>query len=188
MQPLFANLFDKILSNRLIRWVKVNDEQTAFQKGKGTLDQIFILRIIIELIKYKNMTLYIAFFDLSKAFDRVSRYLLLKTLIRMGIGSVMLNALMRMYSRTRCVLKGFEKLSEVVEMHTGIKQGASSSVILFITFLDDIIDGLKEKCAAEAIINDLHCLLHAVDTLLSSTSRDLFVKKCDILIDLFLEN
>ena len=56
MQPLFANLFDRILSNRLICWVKVNDEQTAFQKGKGTLDQIFILCIIIELIKYKNMT------------------------------------------------------------------------------------------------------------------------------------
>ena len=56
MQPLFANMFDKILSNRLIRWVKVNDEQTAFQKGKGTLDQLFILRIIIELIKYNNMT------------------------------------------------------------------------------------------------------------------------------------
>ena len=131
------------------------------------------------------MTLYIGFFDLSKAFDRVSRYLL-KTLIRMGIGSVMLNALKRMYSCTQCVLKGFGKLSEVFEMHTGIKQGASSSVIFFITFLDDIIDGIKEKGAAEPIISDLHCLLHADDTLLSSTNRDLFVKKCDILIDLFL--
>ena len=98
----------------------------------------------------------------------------------------MLNALKRMYSCTRCVLKGFGKLSEIFEMHTGINQGASSSVILFITFLDDIIDGLKEKCAAEPIINDLHCLLHTDDTLLSSTNRDLFVKKCDILIDLFL--
>ena len=185
MQPLFANLFDRILSNRLLSWVKINDEQTAFQKRKGTLDQIFILRLIIELIKYKNMTLYIGLFDLSKAFDKVSRYLLLKTLIRMGIGSVMLNALMRMYSCTRCILKGFGKQSEVFQMYTGIKQGASSSVILFITFLDDIIDSLKEKCPAEPLINDLHCLLHADDTLLLSTNRDLFVKMCDILIELF---
>ena len=131
------------------------------------------------------MTLYVGFFDLSKAFDRVSRYLLLKTLVRMGIGSVMLNALKRMYLCTRCVLKGFGKLSEVFEMHTGIKQGASSSVILFITFLDDVIDHLKERCIAEPIINDLHCLLHADDTLLLSTNRELFVKKCDILIELF---
>ena len=160
MQPLFANLFDRILGNRLLSWVKINDEQTAFQKGKGTLDQIFLLRIIIALIKHKNMTLYIGYFDLSKAFDRVSRYLLLKTLVRMGIGSVMLNAFKRMYASTRCVLKGFGKVSEIFEMHTGIKQGASSSVILFITFMGDIIDNLKERCEEEPLINDLHCLLH----------------------------
>ena len=185
MQPLFANLFDRIVGNRLMQWIKISDEQTAFQKGKGTLDQLFILRIIIALIKYHKMTLYIGFFDLSKAFDRVSRYLLLKTLVRMGIGGVMLNALKRMYSCTRCVLKGFGKLSDVFQMYTGIKQGAASSVILFIAFLDDIIDYLKEKCVSEPLLDDLHCLLHADDTLLLSTNRDLFIQKCDVLIELF---
>ena len=76
MQPLLANLYDRISANRLICWVKISDAQTAFQKGKGTLDQIFILRIIISLIKYNKLTHYIGFFDLSKAFDRVSRFLL----------------------------------------------------------------------------------------------------------------
>ena len=63
MQPLIANLFDIILANRLIRWVKVNYEQIAFQKGKSTLDQIFILRMLTALIKSKNIVLYIGFFD-----------------------------------------------------------------------------------------------------------------------------
>ena len=182
MQSLLANLYDRILSNRLIQWVKINDEQTAFQKGKSTIDQIFILRIIIALATHMQYPLYIGFFDLSKAFDRVSRYLLLKALVKMGIGSVMLLALKSIYSSTRCILKSFGKISEVFETFTGIKQGASSSVILFIAFMDDIIDTLKEKCVTEPVIHNLHCLLHADDTLVLSTDRNLFIAKCNILL------
>ena len=187
MQPLLANLYDRISSNRLMRWEKINNEQTAFQKGKSTIDQIFILRIIISLIKGSNLTLYIGFFDLSKAFDRVSRYLLLKQLLKLGIGSVIFNSLKSIYSVTRCVLIGFGKLSEVFETFTGIKQGASSSVILFIVFLGDIIDHLKQHCIVEPILNDLHCLLHANDTLLLSTNREHFTKKCNLLLNMILD-
>ena len=103
----------------------------------------------------------------------------------MGIGAAMLEALKSIYSTTRCILKCFGKLSDVFETHTGIKQGASSSVILFIVFTDEIIDILKEKCIKEPVINSLHCLLHADDTLVLSTERNLFRHKCDILIKAF---
>ena len=187
MLPLLANIHDRILCNRLIRWVKINLEQTAFQKGKCTIDQIFILRVIISLIKASGKVLYVGFFDLSKAFDRVSRYLLLKQLLKLGVGSVMFYSLKSVYSATRCVLKGFGKLSQVFETYTGIKQGASSSVILFIIFMDDIIDILKEKCLIEPILRDLHCLLHADDTIVLSTNRELFIHKCNMLIDTITE-
>ena len=182
MQPLMANLYDRIITNRLLMWVKVNPEQTAFQKGKGTMDQ---LRLIINLIKHHKMTLYIGFFDLSKAFDRVSRFMLLNTLIKMGIGSAMLEALKSIYSTTKCILKCFGKLSDVFDTHTGIKQGASSSAILFIVFMDETIDILKQKCIDEPVLNSLHCLLHADDTLVLSTERNRFRHKCDVLIDAF---
>ena len=52
MQPLLAVLYDRILAQRLLRWVRINDEQTAFQKGKGTIDQIFMLRLLIGLAKF----------------------------------------------------------------------------------------------------------------------------------------
>ena len=104
MHPLLSNLYDKILSNRLLQWVKISPEQTAFQKGKGTIDQIFLLRLIMGLAKYYNTPLYGGFFDLSKAFDRVSRHELLCALIKMGIGSAMLEALKCMYSTTKWVL------------------------------------------------------------------------------------
>ena len=187
MLPLLAVVFDRILCNRLIKWAKINAEQTAFQKKKGTVDQVFLLRVIISMMKANGKTLYVGFFDLSKAFDRVSRYLLLRQLLKLGVGSVLFYALKSIYSVTRCVLKGFGKLSDVFQTHTGIKQGASSSVILFIIFMDDIIDKLKENCLIEPILKDLHSLLHADNTLVLSTNRELFIHKCNVLIDTIKE-
>ena len=145
MQPLLGLLYDRIIALRLIAWAKINSEQTAFQKGKGTLDQIFTLRVVIALAKRYHKPLFLGFFDLSKAFDKVSRVLLLKCLIKLGIGTCLLEALKAMYLCTRCVLKSAGKLSDVFYTYSGIKQGAPSSVILFIIFMDDIIDILKKN-------------------------------------------
>ena len=88
------------------------------------------------------------------------------------------------YKVTRCVLKGFGKLSDLFQTFSGIRQGAPSSVILFIIFMDDVIKILKEKCVNEFLIANLHSFLHADDTLFSF-DRQLFIDKCNILIDTF---
>ena len=70
MMPLLAGWYDRILANRLTRWLYVSHEQSAFQKGKSTIFQLFTLRILIMICKRTNRTLYIAFFDIEKAFDK----------------------------------------------------------------------------------------------------------------------
>ena len=80
-----------------------------------------------------------------------------------------------------------KELSQIFLTHSGIKQGAPSSVILFLIFMDDFIVGMLEKCADETIIGNLHVLLHADDTVLLSTDREHFIYKCNLLIDMFKE-
>ena len=185
MQQILALLYDRIIAARLVSWAKISYEQSAFQKGKSTLNHIFTLRVLIGLCKKYGKPLYIGCFDLSKAFDKVSRLELLRSLIRLGIGSCLLEAIKATYKVTRCALKGFGKISDVFRTYSGIKQGAPSSVILFIVFMDDIVEVLKQKCTDEFIIANLHSLLHADDTLVFSLSRELFKKKCNVLIDTF---
>ena len=187
MQGLLSLLYDRIIGNRLIAWASIHPEQSAFQKGKATTNQIFLLRVIIALAKRNKIPMFIGFFDLEKAFDKVSRSLLLKSLIRLGIGSCMLNAIKAMYSVTKCLLKVGNKLSDVFLSHSGIKQGAPSSVILFIIFMDEFIDFVRERCMQEPIINSLHLLLHADDTAVLSTDKQLFIQKCNVLLQGFRE-
>ena len=49
--------------------------------------------------------------DIEKAFDTVPRLLLLKKLIKIGIGQCMLSALKCLYSCTSCVIKFGGKMS-----------------------------------------------------------------------------
>ena len=185
VQPLLAILYDRIIANRLMLWAKFRPEQSAFQKGKGTIDQIFLLRTIISLAKSCKTPLFIAFLDLEKAFDKVSRHQLLKALLKAGIGASIFYAIKSMYSITKCILKSGYTFSEIFMTYSGIKQGAPSSVILFLIFMDDCIVEFLDTCIDETVIGNLHILLHADDTVLLGTERSSFVSKCNNLINTF---
>ena len=143
---------------------------------------------MIEIAKKTDTTLYIGMFDLEKAFDKVSRLKLLLTLVKMGVGNVMLQALKRLYMNTYCILSYGREFSEVFRTFTGIRQGAASSALLFIGFIDGLVKYLEDHCSNEPLIDDLHCLLHADDTAIISTNRIQFIKKCDHMLDYFHEN
>ena len=166
MLRALAVLYDRVIANRLTSWMttRIHDIQSAFQKGKSVLHQLFTIRLLIAIAKQNNITLYIGLFDLAKAFDKVSRFRLLQKLVLKGIGNCMLQALKRVYMCTFCVLSYGNELSEKFRTFTGIRQGAASSTLLFIGFIDDLVDYLEERCTPEPFIDTLHCLLHADDS------------------------
>ena len=76
-------------------------------------------------------------------------------------------------------------ISNEFRTYTGIRQGASSSVLLFILFMDDLISYLKHHCVEEPIVSLMHCLLHANDTAILSTNRNLFIIRCNLMLQYF---
>ncbi len=51
----------------------VGDKQGGFWKGRGCVDQIFAMKILVEKYLGKDKKLFAAFMDLEKAYDRVDR-------------------------------------------------------------------------------------------------------------------
>ena len=70
-----TEVFGRVLIDRIRDGVnsKLRDEQAGFRSGRGTVEQIFILRNIIEQVVEWQATLYITFVDFEKAFDSVHR-------------------------------------------------------------------------------------------------------------------
>ena len=100
----------------------------------------------------------------------------------------MLQALKRVYRFTSCVIGAGASASEEFRTHSSIRQGAPSSVLLFIFFMDELVAHLQQVCIEEPLIKAMHCLLHADDTAIISTDRDLFIRKCNAMVDYFNEN
>ncbi len=65
---------------------KVSEEQGGFRKGRGCVDQIFAMKMLVEEYLGKAKRLYAAFMDLEKAYDSVDREALWSVLKVYGVG------------------------------------------------------------------------------------------------------
>ncbi|GFR73000.1 endonuclease-reverse transcriptase [Elysia marginata] len=72
----------KIIMKRLEKKIEkeVSQTQAGFRRNRGTRDQIFNLRIIIEKCRESNTELHLGLIDYTKAFDCVSHHKMIETL------------------------------------------------------------------------------------------------------------
>ena len=142
-----AKLFDMILCARLTRWFTPHREQAGAQAGRGCLEHITSLRLIVDYARKKKLRLYITFVDFSAAYDTVPRATLFHLLRRLGCGSVMLACLVAMYSVTRSLIG-----TAVVTACVGLRQGAPTSCLLFVLFLDSMVRAFKDRCVPDGFL------------------------------------
>jgi hypothetical protein len=87
--PVLAKVFAMILKARLSSWAKERGlrarGQASFRKDFRTMDNLYILRTLIEQSTHKHKKVYCCFVDFRKAFDTVLRDLLWQVLAEMGI-------------------------------------------------------------------------------------------------------
>ncbi len=73
-----------VLNYQLVTWAEINglinDEQNDFRRRRSTLDHLSSLISIIDTRKLKRLDTCVAFIDFTKAYDRINRSLLWKTL------------------------------------------------------------------------------------------------------------
>ena len=62
-----------------------DDSQFCFVPGRGTTDAIFVVQQLQEKYLAVNMRLYMAFVDLAKAFDCVTRKVIWWALRKLGV-------------------------------------------------------------------------------------------------------
>ncbi|XP_064110281.1 uncharacterized protein LOC135218067 [Macrobrachium nipponense] len=66
-------ILERMIDARLREEVQIGKEQMGFMKGKGTIDGIFYLRQLMEKFGEKKRGLHMVSIDLEKAYDRVLR-------------------------------------------------------------------------------------------------------------------
>ena len=97
------------------------EEQGGFRRGRGCVDQIFVLSRIIE--NRNNRETFCCFIDLKKAYDRVWRDGLWKALFEEGIRGKMWRVLKSLYKSTLSKILLGQDETEYFEIEAGVRQG-----------------------------------------------------------------
>ena len=110
------------------------ESQCGFRAGRSTVDMVFSLRQLQEKSREQNLPLYIAFIDLTKAFDLVSRDGLFKALEKIGCPPKLHSMIESFHSNMKGTVQFNGNLSEDFEIRSGVKQGCVLAPTLFGIF------------------------------------------------------
>ena len=143
-----GKLFSSILLARLLEFKKLHcpdpKEQLGFTKGAQTNDHVLTLKTIIDkYTKKQRARVFTCFVDLRKAFDTVSRDLLLYKVANLNIGGNFFSVINDMYNKSLARIKINRLLSPEIEIKRGTEQGHPLSPDLFKIFIKDLSDVLK---------------------------------------------
>lgn len=64
-------LYERVIASRLRSECSLSKSHYGFVPDLSTTDSIFVLYTIVEEHRVKNRSLYVAFLELEKAFDRI---------------------------------------------------------------------------------------------------------------------
>ena len=171
-----VKLYDMVLCDRLNRWFKPFREQAGSQTGRGCLEHVVSLRLLMQVATKKKLRLYITFVDFAKAYDRVRRNMLFSILKRLGCGMIMLFAIIAMYRVTHSAIG-----TALITASIGVRQGAPSSCLLFVLYVNDLIRLIKQNCGVDGFLQWLHVLVLMDDTVILPTSRAGMIQKITLL-------
>jgi hypothetical protein len=176
LNNILSKIYSQVLLNRMTKWCDENkiisDCQFGYQKGKSTVDCIFILNSIINKVLNSGQKLYCIFIDYAKCYDSINRSLLWQKLITEQISTKMISALKAMYSSVKSAVRLNNEISEYINSYSGVKQGDPCSSILFMMFVNDIIENINSNIEGIISIDDIKFFLlsYADDQVLFSTS------------------
>ncbi len=106
---------------------KVSEEQEGFRKGRGCVDQIFAMNLLVEENLGKDKQLCSAFMELEKAYDREDRDALLSVLKIYGVGGQLLKEIQAFYREANPCGSMLGEFSESFAVEVGVRQGCVMS-------------------------------------------------------------
>ena len=121
----------------------LNIRQKAFRPVDGCQGNLAILDAVLGNARSLKSKVYMAFVDMKKAFDSVSRESVERGMRRMGVSAPLRRGIMTSFEGARTKIKYRGKNLDKTGMLRGVKQGDPLSPILFNFILDEVISEIE---------------------------------------------
>jgi len=161
----------RVMLIRLLTYVVdtvVPQSQCGFRRARSTTDMIFVARLLQEKFREQHRDLFIAFIDLTKAFDTVNRDLLWQVLGKFGCPPHFLSILCEFHTDMSAHVVQEGELSKSFGVNTGVKQSCVLAPVIFNLFLVAVTlvfrhniaaaDGVRIKYRLDGSLFNIRCL------------------------------
>ena len=165
-------VYERIVESHIRQQVSIDDMQFGFMPGRGTTDAIFIIRQLQEKYLAARKSLYMAFVDLEKAFDRVPRRVIWWSLRKLGCEEWLVTLVQGMYENARSRVRVGDGYSDEFSVKVGVHQGSCLSPLLFIIVLEALSREFRTGCPWED--------LYADDLVIIAESREVLCEKLQL--------
>ena len=153
-----SKLVARICSARLQRWSApwLNPFQFGFRKGSGVDDVQQVTRSILEEAagSIHDKTVWLRFYDLEKAYPKVSRPALWKLLALKGCPAKFLGVLHALHDHTASSVRFEGALSTAFIPERGLREGCPSSPVLFNIYHSGIMEVFRARRLRAAQVNN----------------------------------
>ncbi|KAI5742970.1 hypothetical protein M8J77_013193 [Diaphorina citri] len=168
-----GKVLEKMTNKRLSWFLEKNGSLNPCQSGgrfkRSTMDNLVSLEHEVTQGLAKKEHVLASFLDVQKAFDMTWRHKILRRLLGFGVDGFMLRYLQSFLNNRKIQVKCNGLLSSQFSLKNGIVQGSSLSPLLFIVFMDDLLDVIKLPLRRHLFIDDLLITVRgkALDTITS---------------------
>jgi Reverse transcriptase (RNA-dependent DNA polymerase) len=144
-----GKVLERMILNRLNIVAEENDwlpeSQNGFRNGRGAVDSLICCRLLSKYCRENCLPCYIAFVDLTKAYDKVDRDILWMVLSRLGVPSKLINLIKGIHVGAQAKVKDSGVFSQSFELKRGLKQGSCFAPILFNIFFGAIVNAINSR-------------------------------------------
>ena len=182
LSSIISKVFEHIIIICLEEYLRTNDNQFGFKSGYST-DLCFYA--LTEYFKSCSTSVYVAFLDASKAFDKINHWTVFRKLIERYVSLYLVVMLCYWYQHQEMTVKWGHCISNgnSFNVTNGVCQGGDLSPQLFNVYIDGLSDILNKSTICGSLDGKrINHLLYADDLCivsLSSAGLQQLVSICD---------
>jgi hypothetical protein len=149
IMPIISKVFEKCVANILNEYFVFNDNQFGFVRNGGCGKALFAFKNIVNYFNERGSKVLCCSLDLTKAFDRINHYALLKAMHQKGMPVYMIKLFADWWGKMKDVVMWRGKSSMSFLVGSGVPQGSLLGGKFFNLMMDSVLEMLK--------LNDLGC-------------------------------